>query len=277
MSKKLSWLVCFVLSLSLARNASASLIAHWTFEDGGGTTVTDVTDNGYDGTISGDPQWVDGEFAGGLRFDGVDDSAVYLFAQAEDWSAYTVTVWTKAESLAQANYKAVFASTVASGTGFQIDVDGGDPGNYRYHPDDGDQVIGPVTLEWVHLAASCDGTDTSLYYDGTLAATIDRAHPQFSKLAVGVNRNVTQWFNGILDDFRLYDEALTDEEIAGLMLNQGPAITTARRPGPADGVLYEATWVTLTRIAAPETDLLPGERIDAVIECQFQEFGDVEV
>jgi len=194
----------------------AGLVGHWTFDEGSGTIAQDRSGHGHDGTINGGPQWVAGRFGSALLFDGVDDSVVYLFNQEETWSAYTVALWVKAESFGQTSNSAVFASTIASDTGFQLDVDGTDPGSYQYHPGDGDQIIGPVMGEWVHLAATCDGNSTSFYYNGALAATISRVHPQFSKLAVGVNRITSRWFNGIIDDFRLYDRALSEVETAGL-------------------------------------------------------------
>jgi len=48
------------------------LVAHWTFDEGAGTTVVDSTGNIPDGTFEGDPEWVAGKFGAALEFDGDD-------------------------------------------------------------------------------------------------------------------------------------------------------------------------------------------------------------
>lgn len=44
----------------------------WTFEEGKGETVTDLSGNESDGTFVGDLKWAKGKFGGGLEFNGVD-------------------------------------------------------------------------------------------------------------------------------------------------------------------------------------------------------------
>ncbi len=56
MSKKLVCVACLVFVLCLGSIASAELVAHWPFDEGSGTTANDVTGNGNDSTLNGDPQ-----------------------------------------------------------------------------------------------------------------------------------------------------------------------------------------------------------------------------
>jgi hypothetical protein len=52
-------------------------VAYWDFEDGAGTTVTDISGHGHDGKIVGKLEWVkDGKYGGGLKFDGVVNNVV---------------------------------------------------------------------------------------------------------------------------------------------------------------------------------------------------------
>jgi hypothetical protein len=114
-------------------------------------------------------------------------------------------------------YSSVFSSHTPNNLGFQMDVDGADPGSYRYNGvGTGAHLYGPLTTEWVHLATTCDGTTTILYYNGHLATTITGTNLVFSRIGVGVNRNEDDFFEGIIDEFRLYDRALSDAEVAGL-------------------------------------------------------------
>ena len=78
MSKKSIYLLCFVLVLGVAHNASAELIAHWRLDDGSGTNAVDSSGNGYDGTLLLDPQWVAGKYGGALEFGGISGQRVEM-------------------------------------------------------------------------------------------------------------------------------------------------------------------------------------------------------
>jgi hypothetical protein len=77
MSKKLIYLVCFVLVLSVADNASADLILHWTFDEGSGTTVNDSSGNGHVGTIEG-ATWTVGDKGPCLGFGLAGSKSLWL-------------------------------------------------------------------------------------------------------------------------------------------------------------------------------------------------------
>jgi hypothetical protein len=51
---------------------NTDLVGYWNFDQGPGTVVLDQSVNGNDGTISGDPTWVDGVCGNALDFDGDD-------------------------------------------------------------------------------------------------------------------------------------------------------------------------------------------------------------
>ena len=56
MSKKLIYLVSFILVLGLvltsaAKAADPDLVGHWMFDEGSGTTAYDSSGNGNDGTL----------------------------------------------------------------------------------------------------------------------------------------------------------------------------------------------------------------------------------
>ena len=76
----------------------------WTFEDGKGHTVTDLSGNGSDGTFVGDLKWVKGKFGGGLEFNGTNtwvkigtkgdaDSLAALDFKASDGFSIHAWVW----------------------------------------------------------------------------------------------------------------------------------------------------------------------------------------
>jgi len=206
------------------------LICWWKLDEGSGTNALDWSGHGNHGTLTNGPQWVDGYDGGALNFDGIDDSVIYRFDE-ETMSAYTVVMWVKADTLGQPNNAGVFASRDSSAAGFQLSVDGTNPGNYRYHTDPIDQTMGPVTLDWIHLAAICDGTNTTFYYNGDEVETINAAHPEFNKYGIGVNRNESLWFDGTIDNVRIYNKVLTAEEIQ-LAMRGDPLVSWGPNPSP---------------------------------------------
>ena len=196
--------------------STANLLAHWPLDEGSGTTVTDVTGNGHDGTFQGDPEWVAGELGGALRFDGFDDYVIHTLPAARTFDSFTVALWVRADMLGQAQYMSPFSSYTPNNLGFQIDVDGTYPGNYRTTPGIG--IHGPVTLEWVHLAVVGDGTTVHYYYNGVwvTSGTIAADNLLFNEFIIGASRSRANCFSGAIDDFRVYDLALTPDEIAWL-------------------------------------------------------------
>ncbi|MFB0554074.1 MAG: LamG domain-containing protein, partial [Phycisphaerae bacterium] len=249
MSKKLIYLVSFVLVLSAAGNASADLLVHWAFEEGSGTTAFDTSGNGRDGTFTGEPQWVAGHnSAGALHFDGVDDFVSHSLPGDQTYAAFTIAVWAKADGVDQADLAAVFASRFpggATGAGFQIDLTTQvTPQVYQIRPNTGSGVFGNATTDWVHLAVVCEGTSAQLYYQGAPTNKATLVSSLFNEFTVGVNRARSRFFAGTIDELCVYDHALSEVEILGAMA--GEIFPYAFGPEPADGTLHEDTWANIS-------------------------------
>jgi hypothetical protein len=249
MSKKSTCLTLIAIALSLLGSASAELVVHWPLDDGAGTIATDASGNGNDGTFNGAPEWVEGYFGYGLhvRGDADMDYVVYtLPGGATVWETGTIAIWVKLDSLGQDQYSSPFTNHTPNSAGIQFDVDGGNPGNFRLNP--GGQFFGPATTEWTHLALTFEGGNATFYYNGEEATTAAMSDSQrtFNEFAIGLNRNHTNWVAATLDELRVYDHALTADEIQTIMVSGAGRLPHARRPNPADGALLEQTWVSLT-------------------------------
>jgi Concanavalin A-like lectin/glucanases superfamily len=207
------------------------LLCWWTLNEGSGRNVLDWSGHGHDATFTGDPQWVDGYDGSALNFNGSGQSVIYNFANDETWTAYTLAVWAKADMLWQSNNSSICATYLTTAGGFQISFDASN--NYQYHAGV-DQIIGPASLGWVHLAVSYDGTTATAYYNGNFVATFTPAANDLlaNKFAIGVNRAEDNWFDGSIDDFRVYNRALSQEEVQ-LVMRIDPLLAWA--PNPANG------------------------------------------
>jgi len=187
-----------------------NLVAHYEFEGN-----ADDSRGNYPGTAEGDPEYGAGKIGQALNLDGTDDHVLHAFNEEVVWPAFSVSLWTRTDFFGQPEWHSLFNNN-SSTSDFQIDVDGTNPGNYRFNGLSGQGILGPVTDAWVHLAVSCDGSQTALYYNGLMVGTLNSADTLFGQIAIGINRGMTLVFAGTVDDVRVYDRALSYGEVAGL-------------------------------------------------------------
>ena len=193
-------------------DSDPSLAAYYAFEG----SPADARGN-FPGTVVGDPLYVAGKTGQAISFDGTDDWVVNEFDQEEVWPAFGVSLWVRTDIFAQEEWRSPFNNNSTTGPDFQLDVDGSDPGNYRYNGvSAGQSLLGPVTSDWVHLAATSDGTQTRVYYNGLHVATLPGADNNFARIGIGINRGLNEPFAGSIDEVRVYNRALTAAEVAGL-------------------------------------------------------------
>ena len=110
---------------------------------------------------------------------------------------------------------------------------------------DGNELV-PGT--WTHVAMSHDGTTDKIYLDGNLVASKEVAgalnstvHP----LGIGYNPiDGANFTNGSLDEVRIYNRALTDQEVADLYAAQSaePEPTDTIAPSAPLGLIAEVTF-----------------------------------
>jgi hypothetical protein len=264
MCKKLIFLISFALMLGMAANVSAGLIAHWEFDEGSGTIARDSSGKGHDGTLQGDPQWVTGMIgSGALSFDSTDG----LVEVGDDASlsltdALTITAWVSVHDL---NTYYFILCKQPSGTA-------GDnyPGNYEFRTEansgalqfghqetEGEQYSfytsdSSIAVEqWHHVAVTVTKGDLVEFYIDGVAAGSSEQSTNFGVLndepvRIGGRKDGYSFFNGLLDDIRLYDRTLSATQIQKLFEGIPPMFTIAEKPDPEDGALYEDTWVNLS-------------------------------
>jgi len=285
MSKKLVLAACIVFVLSLGSIASAELVAHWPFDDGSGTVAKDVTGNGNDGTLNGDPQWVSGMYGIGLEFDGDDfvdcgNNDILNFG-TNDW---TITAWIQTT---QADRGTVYANGGDNGGGVRFTLATHEANADRMTlttDDDSTKVQAKGTTvvidgQWYHVAAMRAGTETRVYVNGILEGTntvpagYDLSGTSQANSLIGCitdARDATgntreKFYIGIIDDVRIYNTALTDEELQVAM--QGQAFAKARGAVPENGSMHSDTWATLAWTAgdfAVSHDVYLSDNIDDV-------------
>ncbi len=213
-------------------------IDHWTFDEGSGTIAADSGRGGVnDGTLVGDPQWTDGMIGGALDFDGVDD-VVELGALDVVAGQITLAAWINADDFEINDARIITKAKEWGGNDhwWMISTISETSLRFRLKTDDGQDtatLVSDPVLEagvWTHVAASWDGSMMRLYKDGVEVASQEKGGAAVAvdtavKAAIGSQpsdafdhdpNHVAKFFDGLIDDVRIYDQALPVAEIAKL-------------------------------------------------------------
>ncbi|MDO8728838.1 MAG: LamG domain-containing protein [bacterium] len=216
------------------------LVGYWSFDgkDVAGVTALDRSGNNNNGTLTGGPTRAIGKIGQGLSFDGVDDVvSVTQSASINDLDTVTVSAWVYARSSGGGGCGRIVDKVNASADGgFQFHICGSPATSYmefdapRWQTTNGAWITANDTLGfngWHHVAVTYDysstANDPKLYLDGTFIASSEFATPAGTKatgetetLNIGNRNNLQRTWNGLIDDVRVYNRALTGDEIKRL-------------------------------------------------------------
>jgi hypothetical protein len=287
MGKKLIGLTIVLLVLGPALAASATLgpVGWWKFDDGSGTTAVDSV-GGLNGALlpadpndpAASPQWVAGKIGGGVQLDGVDD---YVELPVGDMvsglSDTTVTCWVNWGGTG------MWARLFDFGTGtnnYMFMCPQANTNQLRFAIRTaavGEQVVsastGTLPTGWHHVAVSINATTKALamFQDG---AQVGSGATTLLPKDLGVTTQnwigKSQWpdplFAGTVDEFRIYDRALAEDEVVNVLAG-GPGFGLANTPVPANRATDVSRDAKLSFTAAKDAkthDIYFGTDRDAV-------------
>jgi len=265
MCRKAIYSICLVLVLGLFSNASADLIAYWPLNG----DAMDMAGNHHGTLVGGANFVVDTSRGMVLSVDGVNGhvevphSNDMVFSSAD---SYTITAWIYVEAL-PGSWQTVMAKSRDLGTHYGIWItDSGEwmGGGWE------NRGSSAVTQAWVHIAYVQDGdAGTGVTYINGLVdwSGGTRDGTGAGDFWIGGAKSVTEFLRGMIDEVRVYDHALTKEEIQIVMLSGGEGYPFASSPIPADGALHADTWVSISWRAgdfAVSHDVYLGENFDDV-------------
>jgi hypothetical protein len=193
-------------------------VAAYSFDEGTGTTASDASGHGHTGTLFAGETWVSGHSGGALSFDGTGYVTIPHTTLLDLGNAMTLEAWvnpaTASTSWRDVIYKPddqyyLSASAALSGP----PAAGVSTINGRAEPHDSTLL---TTNTWSHLAATYDGATLRLYLNGQEVAsdtTTGAISPSSNPLQIGGDSFYGQHFVGLIDDVRVYDIALTTQQI----------------------------------------------------------------
>lgn len=255
-------LIIFTFIIFSCTSAKADLIAHWSMDDG---TGKDSVGNN-DGTLEGDatPK-ANGKVNGAMAFDGAGDYIqTSLLDELKTAENFSISVWFKTNNTSLGE-QMIFWVGGAPGNGWGTEPEFNMGLNHPKHHDkltlyfgSGVDISGQClnmvsedeftdTSDWHHLVGvveSADGPTVygTMYLDGQLLKHLEQGadltttastevppdrNGWNTNLRIGAPADAKRYFDGLIDEFAVWDHALTQEE-AALVMEKG--VTMAVEP-----------------------------------------------
>jgi len=277
MRNKFLQLTSVIVLLVLAGHASASLVLHLPCENA--VNPVDVSADPAEVVVHGSLNSVAAMVDMGLEFDGDNTNRIEVIhtAKLEGMSGLTVAAWAMPRNLAGQEGMSIVSKRIAWGDSdvYNLFVWTGQLVEARVN---GAGALNSTTVleddTWYHIAFVFDGQGAAgekmkIYINGILETSGDhpdnKANETGAPLWVGeLDANRGFAWNGILDEVRIYDHALSALEVKRLAPRP-----MAHNPSPSDGAVHEDTWVSLSWSPgdfAVSHDVYFGEDYDTVSE-----------
>ncbi len=251
------------------------LMAYWPFDEESGTNAPDESGNGNDGTTGGmvDTNWVEGKLFNALEFDAVDDYVKVPYDESLEFGngSFSISMWVNAPVPGILGRWMSFGSLILrqnsdNTVGFRADVDG--VKTEFFVPEEKFVGVGWVLVTAVRDTAS---NELKLYANTELIGSkTEVPDGSFTNAGddkacyIGANNDAKrlegkhQGTKGMLDEVRLFNTALTAEQILAIYAEGNTdyydltvAATTngSVELSPAGGTYPGGTVVTLTAAA----------------------------
>jgi len=230
--------ILFLFSLS----ASADLVGYWSF-NGSDSIVNDAaidtSGQGNDGTIYGAVA-VAGKMGQALSFDGINDYVRVANDNSLNFGTgdFSICAWinTNNDTTRQSIIVKGVPLDGTTNAGYLVSYRGDtadDPIYFTINDDDASGGVaikyntGGIANSWIHICCVADRDgDGSIYVNGVLKASSSLASITTdvsinADLAIGQTLSgggpiAGRYFNGLIDEVRIYNEALTQDEVTTL-------------------------------------------------------------
>ncbi len=210
------------LLLLCVAQAHAGLVLHYAFDETSGTTAADSSGSGNTGTLNGmtGAEWTTGKIGGALSFDGTNDYVEAIgYKGITGTGARTVALWFKTSNsgvqMPLVDYGGFWLALLTT--------------NVAGFATNGNNVFAGSNLtdgDWHHLALTIpdNGTtgDMVLYVDGVGSNGSGSTPINMTPGADVKIGKVSAHFNGLLDDVRFYNSALSASEVGALAYGASP-------------------------------------------------------
>ena len=232
-------LIAFPILMGTSKSAEAKLMAHWKLDQGAGKEIKDSSGNKHHGVFKkGNPEWVPGISGSALKFDGDDYVEIDAWITETGSADFSITAWIKTDSTSVAFlvkndegrvldlHEKLFYVADAATSG------GGGTGAVEWVGHSCDWIRGDVEAQgnvadgkWHHVGVTWELKKTKghIYVDGQEGVKHmgynGGADIKGNTWKIGLTSG---WpggidYKGVIDDIRIYDEALTEAGVVQAM------------------------------------------------------------
>ncbi|MBA4387073.1 MAG: hypothetical protein C0404_03770 [Verrucomicrobia bacterium] len=223
-------------SPAVSVDAPDGLMGHWKLDETNGTAVADSSLTANNGTLVNGPSWTEGKVDGGLSFDGSNDSVTVASPRYSGIvNTFTIAFWANPGAGRTATSESTSGTAGTSGQRYAIYPTQGTGAYGSGHAGAGVSVgtngvsvfehadgylpsvlaLSTAVTGWTHVAVVYVNGTPKLYLNGLLARTGlaggKSVHP-----GCGMGGSSYGWYQGGLDEVRMFSRALTMREVQEL-------------------------------------------------------------
>jgi fibronectin type 3 domain-containing protein len=228
--------------------ADPSLKAWYMFDETSGLSAADLSGYGNNASLNGGGSWVAGNSGNAVSLNGNDGYVSLPSGIVSNSTTGTITTWVYLNSAS--NYMRIFDFGSGTATNMFLTVQNGQNGKIRFAIKNNNspeqQINGTSALPtggWHHVAVTLNGATGILYVDGNEVGRNSAMTIKPSDLGattqnwIGRSQYNDPYLNGKVDDFRIYNRALSASEITKVMNGQA---LTPQLPSPPVGLTAAA-------------------------------------
>lgn len=210
-------------------------VATYSFDKGEGETAEDTSGNGHTAALEG-PEWTPkGKYGSALEFDAPEDDVLKIpdASQLDFTEEFTLEAWVR-PSGADNHDAPLIAKQAGGGLGYFL-YEGGSESDRPAGAasEEHELVVANEPLDahaWSHVALTFDGDRTRLYVNGEEVAN-EAGEPIVTTegdIEIGGSTSTSDYFDGRIDEVRLYDRVLSEAEVQ----SDKATPLQATKPGP---------------------------------------------
>lgn len=207
-----------LITLSAPAIVPNGLVAAYNFDSVTDSLVVDGSGNGNTGIVKG-PTLTAGRYGNGLKFDGINDLVSVPSNTALALTKnFSIEAWVKPAAISRSSI--IFKEKVGGSVYSLYAYEDSDLAAASFYDGTGDNVVytnSAIAInKWTYLAVTYDGVSLKMYRNGMPVSSIKATNAvkiSNGLLQIGGNKVLGEYFNGLVDNVRIYNIALTQTQI----------------------------------------------------------------